>query len=472
MRRGLLFVGLLLVPLAGLYESLYLGALQQLRWESLLGEAGDFLGDAAPSLREICVTDARLIDSRLCHRLQQVDKLRIGASAALALALLLPLAMLLWALLARAWRPLLLAGRVLGPAWLVWLFLALLADGAVATFGVLLFETALPGQLFPLVTTAIGLAWGTMLLMMAAAAPGIVRARPAFVIATLVEGNTQPRLAALVADLAARLGAWAPEHIVLGLQPALYATGARHYLHPAEQELSLPLLYVSTPLLRALTRDEMVALLAHELAHWSLTEQHYSRRVHPALAALERALHRRPGGFAGVLRWPAVAVLEWHVRLWRHAQERHERLRELLADEAAARLVGPQPLASALVKLAALEGEWRAQDADLERAIAEKRRTRNLARVFQRRLETLEPGGWLQQMASSRVPHPCDRHAALHDRLRDIGMAKGEPGMLSLAPPGEPAIALLDDVERVEESLSDAQHFLYESRVESAAQDA
>lgn len=465
MSRVLLFCGLLLVPLAGLYESVYLGALLEMRWRTVLGEAGEFLGDAAPGLQTMCEDDARLTDSRLCQRERQVAQLRLLSGVALAFALALPLTMYGWALAARLWRPLLGLGPPLCWAWLGLMLLALLADIGVATLGALTFETGLRGQMFPLAATAIGLAGGTALLLVAMVTPGVPRTRARFVIATLVESSAQPRLAALVGDLAARLGAWPPEHYVLGLQPAVYATGARHYLHPAEQELSLPLLYVSLPLLRALTREELVALLAHELAHWSVHEQRYSRSVHPALAELQRALQRSPGGLAGMLRWPANTVLGTHAALWRRVQSGHERMRELLADEAAVTLVDPAALARALVKLAVLESEWRAQDGDLEQAVVEGRRAKNLGRVFERRLELLEPRGWLREMAESRAPHPCDRHEALFERVRTIGKITDDAASVSLKTPAESAIALLDDAERVEESLSDAQHFLYKERV-------
>ena len=309
MSRLLLFGVLLLVPVLGLLTSLQAASIQELRWKQTMGEAGEALGDRAPTLAAMCALDERLATARPCRGERLIGQLQLVSAGALALALLLPAAMGGWAVAARGFRALLLLARPLSWIWLVLLLATVAAVVASAASAVLVWETVLLLRGAPLFAPLVALLGGAVLLAMLVYSSGVGRVRPGIVLGVAVDAAEQPHIAALVEDLARRLGAWAPEHLVLGLDPGVHASSVPVHLLPQERDLDLPALYVSLPLLRILTVDELRALVAHELVHWSGAEQRYSHAPHVALAGLERALRRRPDGWRGWVRWPAATLL-------------------------------------------------------------------------------------------------------------------------------------------------------------------
>ena len=242
------------------------------------------------------------------------------------------------------------------------------------------------------------------------------------------------------------------------------ATAAVPVVFPAERVVDGPVLYLSTALLRALTRRELTAVLAHELAHLEVRERRATLGAWPAMAGMRRRLQRRASGWRALAEWPAVAMLGLHLDLALAATWRHAALRERLADTAAADVCSPTALARGLLRLTAAQREWAEQDADLVRAVQQGRRSKNLSRVFQRRLELLPARPWLEELSGERVAHPVDSHEPLLRRVEALGLGRRWLGRARLLPEGETAFELLDQGERLEESLSDAQYLLYRAR--------
>src|SRR5262249_35716788 len=83
-----------------------------------------------------------------------------------------------------------------------------------------------------------------------------------------VEGTPEqaPRLWAEVRGLAERLRAKPPDNVVVGIQPGFWVTEAK--VHCVTGRLAGRTMYLSLSESRVLAKDELVAILGHELAHY------------------------------------------------------------------------------------------------------------------------------------------------------------------------------------------------------------
>jgi Zn-dependent protease with chaperone function len=159
----------------------------------------------------------------------------------------------------------------------------------------------------------------------------------------------QPELWALVRDLAERVDTRPPDEI--WLVPEVNAA-------VSEQTTWLGLrggrrrLQLGVPVMMALTVEQLCAILAHELGHYShahtrLVEINY--RGHRAVAAAYVRLKR-----INPLRWLFAA----YARLYFLVEAAVSRQQELEADQAAGRITGRAAAQSALVEAEVLSGAW------------------------------------------------------------------------------------------------------------------
>ena len=221
-----------------------------------------------------------------------------------------------------------------------------------------------------------------------------------------------------VKDLAARRGTEPPTTIAAGIDDNFFVT---------EQAIRLTdgtpsggrLLYVSLPLLRALSPGEADAVFGHELAHFRGGDTAASTRLSPMLIryhAYSSALA------AGGLTLPASYVLRLYRAIFELALKREQRRRELLADTEAARLTTPDDLGRSLLKIVG----YSSFRAHTEQALFDHRAVHEGGLALRERIEaglathTASPG-FQEHVRTLRVPHPFDSHPPLEERLANVG---------------------------------------------------
>ena len=224
-----------------------------------------------------------------------------------------------------------------------------------------------------------------------------------------------------VDELAAKLGALPPEHIVVSLTQGFYVTSSDALVMPAEtslhgRTLHLPLLYLGL-----LDREEIGAVIGHELAHFAGDDTAYSLRFLPIydgvqrslLGLLETMLASDP--IQGRLMRPSFMLGEFFMQRFDHAVNHWSRERELLADAAGARLVGNAAAASALLRVSVLQAPLD----DALMAKCENAAERDLPAAV---LNTLQ-GAELHLPAEAldiHQPHPTDSHPSNGERLQAL----------------------------------------------------
>jgi Zn-dependent protease with chaperone function len=156
-----------------------------------------------------------------------------------------------------------------------------------------------------------------------------------------------PELWQAVKDAARKLQTTPPDRIIIGMQFNFYVTELA-VLHDAGRAEGKTL-YLSYPLLKQLSADEVLAIIGHELGHFigedtRMTREFYPLRYknHETMVAMARS------GWVG---WPSFQFLNFFGWCFGETEQAASRARELLADKKAAELTTAQTAAHALVRL-------------------------------------------------------------------------------------------------------------------------
>jgi Zn-dependent protease with chaperone function len=269
-----------------------------------------------------------------------------------------------------------------------------------------------------------------------------------------------PRLFAHVRDLARRLGAHAPEHIVVGVDANFYVTSADVRLLGDSAPLQGETLYISSALARLFTPEELDAVLGHELGHFRGDDTAYSLKFAPVYAGLRQAMGELldRNGRVPWMAAPALYVLGLLHDLFAEAETAVSRERELEADRAGVQAAGAEAMALALMKVALHADAWEEALA-APRALEHESADGSLPLAFAR----TRAGGWdaavwreaLEAGLGEPVAHPIDTHPPVRARLAAIGVDPGAVNLARLAPPkGRCGADLIEGLEVIERTLS------------------
>lgn len=281
-----------------------------------------------------------------------------------------------------------------------------------------------------------------------------------FAVGVATSRETAPRLFAHVEALADRLGAAAPRHIVVGVDPGFFVTSADVHLLDQGEPLRGETLYVSATLARLFTIKEFDAVVAHELGHFRGEDTAYSLRFAPAYAELGNAI----GGMVdrqGRVSWlllPALYVLGFVYDLFGDAEAAVGREREFEADRAGVEAAGAGAVARALIKTTLYDQTWDAawDDGSIPTALESGQ---SIPVAFWRMVvERYDAEAWRERLQASldvATAHPIDTHPPTGARLAAIGFELDRLDVAGLLPPEARCGAdLIDDIDAIEAQLS------------------
>lgn len=185
----------------------------------------------------------------------------------------------------------------------------------------------------------------------------VLHDEPNEVMGVAVSRSEAPALWAYVDTLAQGAGAPVPGHLVVGLTDGFYVTAHPMQLVPGGQQLTGETMYLPLTYLTLLQRDEISAILAHELGHFAGADTAYSLQFSPIYQGLLvslQAIHGRDdsGGRWGDL--PAISFIEYLLERFDLAVKHWSREREFAADRVAERLVSGEAVARSLVRVTVL----------------------------------------------------------------------------------------------------------------------
>lgn len=279
----------------------------------------------------------------------------------------------------------------------------------------------------------------------------------------------QPRLALLVQHIAKATNARMPDNIVLGLDPNFFATTAPMHTPTSRRLLTGQTLYLSLPLMRVLSLDEVKAVVGHELAHFSGADTIYSRHFAPIYRGLEEAAHaadEHKQYDKNPLLMPARLFLRFMIDCFSRNAAKSSRARELRADQIGAGASTPSDLGYALIKCGILSMLWNKEMEDTLSDISRGKFRRNMSASFQDKLhydvdpEKLPP--LVTFSLNEHTSHPTDTHPETKERLTQLGLnivdVTSEARVMERFFASTPAAMALDNMENVEEILTQIYH--------------
>lgn len=230
------------------------------------------------------------------------------------------------------------------------------------------------------------------------------------VLGVRLEPAEQPRVWGFVRELAAKAGAKAPDHLIVGFTPNFFATEAKVVC--ASGTFEGETMYLSLPLCRILSPSELSAVILHELAHFKGDDAKFSIHFYPIYRGIAGSI----GGvsnasqqiikigqyipfaafklivaLAGLSLLPSVYLLSFFLDSFSRAENSISREREIAADALAAHHEGSHAIATVLVKIAAYAHVWP--------ELIQWARESNSAGVVNYGDETYEPRLWFHNMS-------------------------------------------------------------------------
>lgn len=275
-----------------------------------------------------------------------------------------------------------------------------------------------------------------------------------------------PLLFKFVRSLSEKLGATAPENIIVGLEPTFYVTSSDIKIPSNEKAIKGETLYISAPLSRLLSENEFASVVGHELGHFRGEDTAYSMRFAPVYAGLGQALGAiysdEDEGASGLAKLPALTMLAYMYEVFATNEAKISRDREHKADKAGAEAGSPLALSTALIKVSLYSSIWEhARSQNIER-LNQGKIANNLSMVFQDTakydVEKEALSDIMESTLEQRISHPTDSHPPVSERLAELGIQTENITKEMLLVPNEPAIKLIDNYLAVEQEATLLEH--------------
>lgn len=274
-----------------------------------------------------------------------------------------------------------------------------------------------------------------------------------------------PQLWRYVKEIAKKVGATPPQNIIVGFNPNFYVTESS--VKCLDGTLEGRSLYLSLPLCRILTKDELSAVIAHEMGHFIGQDTKFSLRFYPiyrsasdALMNLEPEVLAAQGkGGSGAMMFaimPVRVILGYFLEAFSVAESTIGRTRELQADKVGVKVANATTVATALVKIHAFAPYWRGVEDYMRKLISKGEVLVNASSFFGEYLRDNSKTGDFDGLDEVKISHPTDSHPPLSVRLAALGTTLAEVAKVAIqVQPGAAAISLIDRYEEIEKVLSD-----------------
>jgi Zn-dependent protease with chaperone function/uncharacterized tellurite resistance protein B-like protein len=432
----------------------------------------DFISEGLPSLQEICAIEQAQAEPEVqavCSEFGNIVLLQRASIIVGLFGITIPSLFWIGSLVAGSNRSrLALIFPSLTRLVVLLLSALVISQGAIFTYAAYIGESYAIERVHLYLIGAIGI--GAVLASLA-----LIRAAFTFgnklqtaVTGSAVSPSEAPELFRFVGDLAHSLGAAAPKNIVVGLEPNFFVTNADVNALVDQQLLRGETLFVSAPLCRLLTRDELTAVIGHELGHFRGKDTVYSMKFAPVYAGMANAIGAMElgddEGASGLAKLPALAVLSYMYEVFSRNERTVSRERELLADQAGAEASSAHSLATALAKISFYSALWQsAQKQNIDR-LSKGKITGNLSAVFldaaRYDVEHSRFDEILDAILQQKISHPTDTHPTFLERLNGLSIAREDLDKADIVPPEQSAIELIDDFAAIEERLTLFEHKL------------
>lgn len=265
-----------------------------------------------------------------------------------------------------------------------------------------------------------------------------------------------PTLWTFVKGLAESMGVTPPNHILAGFEPTYFVTEAA--ICCLNGNIKGRTLYLSVPLCRVLSVEELKAIIYHELGHFKGKDTQYSKRFYPIYKGTAESLFaiKTEIETGSLALYPAYYLLSYFYESFELAERKISRERELAADQISAQMGGPRNFSTALLKIYISAKCWTSFFFLLYDKLFTGERYQNISMMFAELMREDVNESTLEDLDKQKISHPTDSHPPLNERLHAIGASVSEVSdTITLNVPFEAqAISLIDGYEELEEELT------------------
>lgn len=274
-----------------------------------------------------------------------------------------------------------------------------------------------------------------------------------------------PAFWAHVREMCRRMQTDPPAHIIAGVDDNFFVT--ENPVSVQGEVLHGRTLFVSFSLLKFMEKAEADSVLAHEMAHFSGEDTHYTKRMSPMLARYGEyleALHQ------GVVSRPIFHFMLFFWALFQLSINRMSRQREFRADRLAAEATSPLHMGRALLKVVAYTTYRRRIEHELFSRDARQETIAIAARVSQGFGSYVSSSNLLGDIGAASFPHPFDSHPPLDARLAAVRapIVPSHYPRLLLQPVESSWLAEIEGAEAIEQQMWSA----YENRFAAAHEES
>ncbi len=351
---------------------------------------------------------------------------------------------------------------------LIILSVLVLVQGGILTYGVYIAEVYAFEVFHPVVIGLVGLSALIGAITLIFSSFKLMKKQIHSVIGIKLSVSEHPRLFSLIDEISATLGAIAPNNVVVGLEPNFYVTSANVKILGDPELLKGETLYMSLPLARILTIDEIKGIIGHELGHFRGKDTHYSLKFSPVYSGLSHAISSmggEEGGVGSIATLPAYIVLSYILDVFHKNISEINRDREFEADKAASEVAPSSALSSSLLKIGLYSSFWSGLEEKAIARLIKGKITKNLSQLFLSSVnyDTNQEAipEIINQIASQTITHPTDSHPPTVDRISKLGINIDDIDDNLLTAPDNACIELIDNPKIIEEELTTLQLHYY-----------
>ena len=224
-----------------------------------------------------------------------------------------------------------------------------------------------------------------------------------------------PELWASIRHAAATVQASPPDRVIVGMQISFYVTELA--VRTDTSTVTGRTLFLSYPLLKQLSTEEVLGIIGHELGHFKSNDTRMTREFYPLrLKVGETIMALARAGWVG---WPSWGLLAFFNLTFEKTIQRLSRQRELLADQVGASLTSPDIMSRGLIKFSVLnETLQRMLSSPAGGQIQNPMAIRWQSFIGEK---ILADDPFWTQLGEKKLPHPLDSHPPLQDRLAALG---------------------------------------------------
>jgi Zn-dependent protease with chaperone function/uncharacterized tellurite resistance protein B-like protein len=263
-----------------------------------------------------------------------------------------------------------------------------------------------------------------------------------------------------VKRLASTLKSREPDNLVVGLEPTFYVTSADINIVNEGCTLKGETLYLSLPLMRLFTSEELEAVIGHELGHFRGNDTAYTLKFAPIYAGLKRSIGSLDDSITAL---PAISMLSAMFDIFSKNEKKISRIREFEADQAGVSVSSEKDLALALAKVAIFSSLWSKVREDNVERLNSGKIVNNLSEVFEDSAKYDVAHSGLDELITTiletQITHPTDTHPSIRDRYKSINYDESDLTVKSLIELGQSSEKLFSStLGGIEQELTVLEH--------------